>query len=127
MRESAGFAKWNTKSDRSASYKKLYAECLVTPSYHCSDETRVVINLQDNNGKCYGITNSAIDCDGKSGIGENLREFLGILKIQYQSMKEIWLLWNAPGYEGDGIYAIEIKEIPNKKRLLEEWLVYNGC
>jgi hypothetical protein len=59
--------------------------------------------------------------------GFDLKEFLGVLKIEYLSMKEVWLLWNAPGYEGDGIYAIEINDIPKKERLFEEWLVYNGC
>jgi hypothetical protein len=121
------FAKWNVKIDSSKIYKKLYEECLKLDSIHCADEERVVINFQDSSGKCLEITNSAIDCDNKAGIGVGLREFLGVLKIEYQTIKETWLLWNAPGYEGDGIYAIEINDIPKKNRLLQEWLVYNGC
>ncbi len=94
---------------------------------HCPDIERVVINLQDKDGKCLEITNSAIDCDGMATTGFDLKEFLGVLKIEYRSRKEVWLLWNAPGYEGDGIYAIEINDIPEKQRNFEEWLVYNGC
>ena len=109
-----------------SSYKKLYEDCINGERY-CKDEERVVINLHEKNGKCLQVTNSAIDCEGKATLGVDLREFLGILKIEYNSMKEVWLLWNAPGYEGDGIYAIEINDISNKNRLLEEWLVYNGC
>lgn len=121
------FAKWNVKIDNSKNQKELYEKCLGGDVGHCKDEERVAIYLHDNNGKCLEITNSAIDCDGKAGIGVDLREFLGILKIEYKSIKEVWLLWNAPGYEGDGIYAIEINDITNKNRLHEEWLVYNGC
>ena len=119
-------AKWNVKIDNKKSYKKLYEDCINGERY-CKDEERVVINLHEKNGKCLQVTNSAIDCEGKATLGVDLREFLGILKIEYKSKKEVWLLWNAPGYEGDGIYAIEINDISNKNRLLEEWLVYNGC
>jgi hypothetical protein len=125
-KECDSIAKWNIKYDKNKTYKELYEKCL-GGAWYCKDEERVVINLKDNNGKCLEITNSAIDCHGKAEIGVDLQEFLGVLKIEYQSMKEVWLLWNAPGYEGDGIYAIEINEITHKNRLLEEWLVYNGC
>ncbi len=122
-----GFAKWNVKIDNQKSYEDLYNKCISGSGWHCSDEERVVISLQDNNGKCLEITNAAIDCDGQAPIGVNLREFLGVLKVEYHSRKEVWLLWNAPGYEGDGIYAVEVNDISNKPRHFEEWLVYNGC
>ena len=121
------FAKWNVKIDNQKSYEDLYKKCISGSGWHCPDEERVLINLQDSNGKCLEITNSAIDCDGKAPIGVDLRKFLGVLKVEYQSTKEVWLLWNAPGYEGDGIYAVEINDISKKPRYFEEWLVYNGC
>lgn len=121
------FAKWNVKIDNQKSYDDLYKKCISGPGWHCPNEERVVINIQDSNSKCLEITNSAIDCDGKAPIGVDLREFLGVLKVEYKSTKEVWLLWNAPGYEGDGIYAVEINDIPKKSRYFEEWLVYNGC
>ncbi len=120
-------AKWNVKIDNQKCFEDLYKKCISVPGWHCSDEERIVINLQDSNGKCLEITNSTVDCDGKAPIGVDLRQFLGVLKIEYQSTKEVWLLWNAPGYEGDGIYAVEINDIPKKPRHFEEWLVYNGC
>lgn len=125
-KQCVSFAKWNVKIDSSKKYKDLYENCLSGDTWHCKDEERVVINLYDSN-QCLEITNSSIDCDGKTGIGIDLREFLGVLIMEYKSNKEIWLLWDAPGYEGDGIYAIEIKDILKKKRVFEEWLVYNGC
>ncbi len=129
------FAKWNVKIDNERTYdignkrtyEELYKMCMSGPGGHCPLEERVVINLQDNSGKCLEITNSAIDCDGQAPIGVDLREFLGVLRIEYKSRKEVWLLWNAPGYEGDGIYAVEINDISKKPRYFEEWLVYNGC
>lgn len=121
------FAQWNVKIDNQKTYEDLYKICISGPGGHCTDEERVVINIQDSNDKCLEVTNSAVDCDGQATIGVDLREFLGILKIEYKSRKEMWLLWNAPGYEGDGIYAVEINDIPKKPRHFEEWLVYNGC
>ncbi|TAN43837.1 MAG: hypothetical protein EPN22_08850 [Nitrospirae bacterium] len=121
------FAKWNVKIESNKSYEDLFKMCMSGLGGHCSNEERVVINLQDSNGKCLEITNSSITCDGESPIGVDLREFLGVLKVEYMSRKEVWLLWNAPSYEGDGIYAVEINDIPKKPRHFEEWLVYNGC
>jgi hypothetical protein len=91
-------AKRNVKIDNKKSYKKLYEGCINGERY-CKDEERVVINLHKKNGKCLQVTNSAIDCEGKATLGVDLREFLGILKIDYKFMKEVWLLWNASGYE----------------------------
>ncbi len=69
-----------------------------------------------------------IDCDSRAKKGYDLFEFLGVLKLLDGKREETWLLWNAPGYEGEGIYGIEINDIGRRnKSNNEEWLVYNGC
>jgi len=126
MENCKSFADLNAKRNQQTPVEDLYEECL-SSSWPCRDEERLIITFENNNGDCKEVTNSRIDCDGRAGIGEGLREFLGTMIIKKDKAQEIWLIWNAPGYEGDGIYAIEIKDLEKKERPSEEWLVYNGC
>jgi len=124
--ECRAMAEWNVKINKEKKFEKLYNGC-IEGGWVCSEEERLVIVFRDKNGKCDVIINSSIDCDGQAKTGKNLYEFLGVLKLQHESEEEIWLIWNAPGYEGDGIYTIEIEDLKNKEKSSEEWLVYNGC
>lgn len=120
-------ADWNAKVNQQAtSIDDLYEKCL-TGNWACRDEERLIVFFMNSVGECNEITNTSIDCYGKAEIGDNLHEFLGTLVIQEKSKQETWLIWNAPGYEGEGVYAIEVNDIGQKEKQSEEWLVYNGC
>lgn len=121
-----GMAEWNVKIDPKKSYSALYESCIKNKEY-CEKETRLIVGLKDDRDSCIEITNSVIDCDGQAIKGFNLREFLGTLTIKVGLKEETWLIWNAPGTEGDGIYGIEIHDVGKKVKPTEEWLVYNGC
>ena len=59
--------------------------------------------------------------------GDSIQNFLGVLEITYKNQKETWLFWDAPGYEGDGIYGIKIEDLKTFEKPSAEWLVYTGC
>ncbi|MFH0824165.1 MAG: hypothetical protein V2B18_15545, partial [Pseudomonadota bacterium] len=61
--------------------------------------------------------------------GACMYDFLGVLQINrpYTEKGETWLIFNEPGIEGDGIYAIELEDVGKRKPPSAESLVYNGC
>lgn len=119
-------AKWNIGHNSNETEASLTEKCL-QQEWACKDEDRNVVGLVDKKGACRLIMDAIIDCDGRPKVGHALDKFLGVLKLKDGGQEEIWFLWNAPGYEGDGIYAIEMSDIGQKDRPTEEWLVYNGC
>ena len=120
------YAEFNAKINQQTPAENLFKNCM-KDSWMCHDEERLIVSFQSNKGECKKVIKSQIDCDGKALAGENLHEFLGVIVIKKDSEQETWLIWNAPGYEGDGVYAIEIKDLGKKVKPSEEWLVYNGC
>lgn len=103
-----------------------YKNCL-SGGWTCRDEGRLIVIFDSKAGECREITNSSIECYGRAGKGEDLRDFLGVVVLRKDSVQETWLIWNAPGYEGDGVYAIEVKDLGKEDTQSAEWRVYNGC
>lgn len=120
------FADYNARLNPETQADDLNQDCL-GGGYICKEEERLIVICETHNGECKEITNSLIDCDAMAVDGYNLNEFLGTLVIKSGSAQETWLIWNAPGYEGQGVYAIEINDLGKKEKPSEEWLVYNGC
>ena len=119
-----GHAEYNMKIfnyNDVARYKEMYESCL---KWDCNFESKQVTGMINKKGQCKELYNSTSDCDGQPSL---LDEFLGVLKLKDNSQEESWLIWNAPGYEGDGIYAIEKKDLGKKENVNSEWLIYNGC
>ena len=121
------FADWNAKLNQKYNAENMYKECLTGNHYICTNEEKLIVAFKSNDRECKEITSSSIDCDLKAGIGENLHEFLGTLVLKKGTSQETWLIWNAPGYEGEGVYAFEINDLGKKVKPSEDWLVYNGC
>lgn len=120
-------AEHNVNINKNMSYSNLYNDCIQQKQY-CEFEDRVFVSFYDEQNQCKEVTSAIIDCDGKTATaGYDLRKFLGVLKIRSGSKEEVWLLWNAPGYEGEGIFAVEINDIGKREKPSAEWLVYTGC
>jgi hypothetical protein len=118
---------WNPKHREGDTVESFTDECL-KKRWYCKFEDYNIVGMTDGQGECRLVTDSVIDCDNKVKKGYNLSEFLGVLKLVDREREETWLLWNAPGYEGEGIYGVEINDIGKEdKSNSEEWLVYNGC
>jgi len=117
-------AQWNEQYGNI--YEKVFNSCMESRGY-CEAETQLLIEMQQGTNTCKKISYSVINCESQATTGHNLHEFLGVLLIKHEKNQEKWFLWNAPGYEGDGIYAIEFNELGKESRTTEEWLVYNGC
>lgn len=116
-------AAWNAKIQKDRSYSELYTKC-IEQKWYCDYEDRLIVSIQDERQRCQEITNTILDCDGRASVGKDLHNFLGVLKIRSGSKKEVWLLWNAPGYEGEGIYTIEINDIGKKRNQVKNgWFI----
>jgi hypothetical protein len=102
-----------------------FTEKCINRQWACTDEHYNIVGQFDN--ICRNIMTSITDCNGKNIKGWRLKDFLGVLMFTDNQEKEIWFLWDAPGYEGDGIYAVEKKDLYEEKKDYEGWVVYNGC
>ncbi len=79
------------------------------------------------NEKCENWVTSTLDCDGKAD-SENLqfKKVLGLLEFKSKEITEKWLIFDTPGYEGDGITTFPFS--PSRIRTQDaEFLVYSGC
>jgi hypothetical protein len=121
-------AEWNIvklKRSKGDTIESFTEKC-IAQEWACKEEYYNVVGLL-NNDICRNIITSVTDCNGKVEKGSRLREFLGLLEFYDGMNKETWFLWDAPGYEGDGIYVVEKKNLFKKRKKYEGWLVYNGC
>jgi hypothetical protein len=80
-------------------------------------------------GQCVIVARSEQDLDGKPLAGEPpLRGIYGLLRFEKEQVQKSWLLFNSPGYEGEGIAAAELD--PNNDELTlrgADAIVYSGC
>ncbi|MFC1836288.1 hypothetical protein ACFL2Q_16470, partial [Thermodesulfobacteriota bacterium] len=86
-----------------------------------------IVGFVDASGRHTQLSHSMSDFDGYLVSGPNPQEALGVLEISYKAQKETWLIFNAPGVEGDGVYAVRMDDIGSAAKSHGEWVVYNGC
>lgn len=86
-----------------------------------------VVNNPNSDCSINFIKEEITDLDGKNSIDSSMEDLLGLLRIQAEGQIENWLIFNSPGYEGDGIMAIPQDQFEKGNFKNAEWLVYNGC
>ncbi len=89
---------------------------------------RDILNIgYSNNCLIKNVVQKIRDVDGKE-YGQNaIDELLGTLEITDSSVKEEWLIFDAPGYEGDGILGVQKENFMKSDFSKIDWVVYNGC
>lgn len=135
---------------RKISREEAFIDCLRNPGISYQQETNSLITadacmkdfdrgtfqdayirqtiFRELNGKEHLILASEMGADrNPEKAGNSLENFMGVLRIQFNGQQEIWLIWNSPGYEGSGIYAIKQEDLTKGLKDSATWLVYNGC
>lgn len=68
-----------------------------------------------------------LDEDGKNPPEGSVTQVFGLLQFQKNDKIEKWMLFKAPGYEGEGILALPLSDLLQGKFSNLDWLIYNGC
>lgn len=78
-------------------------------------------------GQCRVLVSSAFDCDlMPTKEKPKLRGVYGILETSGEKLSS-WMLFDAPGYEGEGVSAVPYSDAEGLRLQDAESMVYSGC
>ncbi len=100
------------------------------PDTGAEDDCVERVGYTDAKGRCFTLHESTAKReDGCPPYGVGDRTGLGVLKLQKNGAREEWLLYNTPGYEGEGIGHVPFDPAGPKRvdpKSVDHY-VYSGC